>query len=584
MMRFGIFAGSLTLAGAALVPAIAQAETPPVFGEAIERSHYISSFDGTRIAVSIHVPTRAGRPVSERLPVVVTQFRSDGMAETMQPFLRAGYVWVAQDRRGTGASFGVQTGFVNQADARDAKAVIEWAAAQSFSTGKVVATGCSNQGAWQYLAATLKPKGLVAIAPACASPQFFDHGVKLNGIPMLPLADKPYAGECARPQGGARPVGAVLPPPQRVDEDTDGTLLRAAVKGQQCGAQMLGQYWRDMPRDGVDPTTGRRPGLEDSAITAWQAIKASGIGVLQLGGWYDAAVAGQLEGQRLWGGRLVMGPWVHVNRPGEGSTFPEAGIDLDDETLRWFDAYAKGIGQPRKPSIRYYTMNAPAGREWREAATWPSYRKVRYHFAPDGTLSRAAPARDAAPAVYAGRDVPWFGGKYMPLMRFWAGDMAATDAQSLTHTLAPLDRDTEVTGTPTAELWVSADTPDANVFAVLEDVAPDGRSTYVTDGRLRASWRAVAKPAWAQGQTWHRGHAEDIKPLVPGEPTSLAFDFFPTSWVFKAGHRIRVSIVTSLGARYQDPTLAMGRTPHLTLYRDAAHRSSVNLPIAPTRR
>ncbi len=56
-------------------------------------------------------------------------------------FTDRGYAWVAQDRRGTGASFGVEAGFVNEFDAKDAKAVIEWAGAQSFSNERVVALG-----------------------------------------------------------------------------------------------------------------------------------------------------------------------------------------------------------------------------------------------------------------------------------------------------------------------------------------------------------------------------------------------------------------------------------------------------------
>ena len=80
----------------------------------------------------------------------------------------------------------------------------------------------------------------------------------------------------------------------------------------------------------------------------------------------------------------------------------------------------------------------------------------------------------------------WFDGRYAPLARWWDGDMAAADRLSLTHTSAPLAHDTEVIGTPVARLWIASDDPDLNLYAVLEDVAPDGRSSYVTDGRLRA--------------------------------------------------------------------------------------------------
>jgi putative CocE/NonD family hydrolase len=174
-----------------------------------ETSQYLMAADGTRIAISVIRPLRDGRVVDTPMPVIVTQDRGQGESERVATarryFLNRGYVIVAQDRRGTGASFGVQGGFVNAFDAQDAKTVIEWAGAQPFSTGRVVTMGCSNLGAWQYLVATLKPRHLVAIAPACASPQFFDHGVMTNGVPMFPSATAPFDGKC-RPDPTTGPV------------------------------------------------------------------------------------------------------------------------------------------------------------------------------------------------------------------------------------------------------------------------------------------------------------------------------------------------------------------------------------------
>ncbi|MFV4701591.1 CocE/NonD family hydrolase C-terminal non-catalytic domain-containing protein, partial [Mycobacterium tuberculosis] len=92
--------------------------------------------------------------------------------------------------------------------------------------------------------------------------------------------------------------------------------------------------------------------------------------------------------------------------------------------------------------------------------------------------------------------VAWFDGAYAEMHRKWDGNMAAADANSLVHTSAPVARDTELTGTPVAHLWISADQPDVNVFAVVEDVSPDGTSRYVTDGRIRASWRKLVAAPW----------------------------------------------------------------------------------------
>ncbi|MBB3957344.1 CocE/NonD family hydrolase [Novosphingobium sediminicola] len=547
----------------------------------VSSSRYIRSYDGTRMAVTIYRPTSAGQVESRRLPVVVTQGRSDLRPATMASvryFVTHGYVWVAQDRRGTGASFGVQTGFVNAADARDGKAVIEWSAAQPFATGKAVTWGCSNQGAWQYLALKFRPKGLVAIAPACSSAQFFDHGITLGGIPMLSIANQPYAGECKRPAGGARPVSdseaaraqPVKEEPHPVDEDKDGALLAQARAGQACGSGLMGQYWRNMPRDGWNAFAKYRPGIEDTILTSAVHTPPKGVHVLQVGGWYDAAVAGQLESQRLWGGRLVMGPWVHGNRALPGMTQPNDTVVPDAEMLAWFDHYAKGKGTVRS-EVLYYTHNAPAGHEWRRAAHWlaiPSRKQALY--LGEDALS-GAPSK-AGPVLLDKPEAKLFDGQYAPLRRQWGGDMAGFNASASVHSGPVAAHDTEITGTPRAHLWISADRADANIYAVLEDVGPDGRASYISDGRLRASWRTVNKAPWGPSQQlWHRGYAQDLKPLQLGVPVAMDFDFFPISYVLKSGHRLRLAVTASIGEAYQ--AVDQGK---VTLYRD---RSSIELPV-----
>lgn len=547
-------------------------------------SIYIESTDGTRLAITVHRPAHNGAAIETALPVIVTQDRSGGspgQLETMRRYIDAGYVWVAQDRRGTGASFGVQTGFVNQLDAMDAKAVIDWSAQQEFSSGASVALGCSNQGAWQYLVAAMQPESLVAIAPACSSPQFFDDAVKMNGVPLIALADRPYEGECNRPPSGARPAGFVPPPPAPVDADKDGSLLAAAQAEQRCGAPMLGQYWLDMPRDGMNVFAGYRPGMDDTAMTNWQAVRDSGVKVLQMGGWFDAAVAGQIAGYRAWGGELVMGPWVHGNRLPRGADLPNAELDLAAITLAFFDRHAKGIAPRTAPSpIRYYTVNAPAGSEWTHTDSWPSLpRRALYLHA--GVMLGWTPADTPSARSLGPGGAQWFEGTYAPLSRWWSGSFAATNAGSLLYTSAALARDSEITGAVTADMWITANRPDVNLFAMLQDVAPDGSATYITDGRLRASWRATHKPDWPGAtRTWHRGFAQDIAQLEEGEPARLTFDFFPASYIVPQGHRLRLALTTSIGADYQAPPLAGGQPSTITVLEGAEHPSLLSVPLA----
>lgn len=549
----------------------------------VSNSFYIRGADGTQLAVTLYRPTRGGRVEQAPLPVILQQSRgisADPIEVARRRFFTdRGYVWMTQSRRGSGASFGTETGFITRYDALDAKSAIEWAGAQTFSNGRVVTYGCSNEGLWQYAVLALRPRHLVAISPQCATAMFFDLGISRGGIHLLPMPAVPYDGTCAPAEEGlaSRSETALAP----VDDDADGVLLRAAQVAQRCAAPFLGQYWLNMPRDGHNAFAGNSPGIVDAPITYWREIRESGVPVLEIGGWFDTGVAGQFETQRLWGGRTVMLPRVHGNRV-LGNRYPGDTFDVDSEVLRWFDHYAKDIQNGANwPGVTYYTINAPAGHEWRYAPTWraASAPLRPFNLRDEGLREAAAPVAGQA-VVYPQQDVAWFDGGYSPLARTWEGDMSSADARSIVHDSVPLANATEMTGTPVARLWISADRRDVNVFAAIEDVAPDGRSTYVTDGRLRASWRRLASPPWEGSDwNWHRGHAEDITPLVPGEPVELVFDLQPISYIFAAGHRIRLSLITSTGQAFEAPPMADGAAVTLTLYRDAERPSRIDLPL-----
>jgi uncharacterized protein len=325
---------------------------------------------------------------------------------------------------------------------------------------------------------------------------------------------------------------------------------------------------------------GYQPAIRDSALGSWESLRDSGIAVLQIGGWFDAATAGQVEGQRVFGGRLIMGPWVHGNRFPRDTDFPAGMMDLTAETLRFFDRHAKGTANGADdPTVLYYTMNARPGEEWRQADTWPALPRTVLYLGSGASLGAIAPAVAAQDILPPG-GAHWFDGRYAALSRWYTGDMTQTNAGSLLHESEPLAQDAEITGTVTASLWISADQPDTNVFAMLQDVAPDGSASYITDGRLRASWRARQHLPWPGAtRTWHRGFAEDLAPLPPGEPALLQFDFFPTSWVLRQGHRLRLTVTSDMGSNYDAPPLAGGRAITLTLYRGARHPSSLSLPM-----
>ena len=69
------------------------------------------------------------------------------------------------------------------------------------------------------------------------------------------------------------------------------------------------------------------------------------------------------------------------------------------------------------------------------------------------------------------------------------------------HTSSPLTTGLTITGHPIVRLWVNTKVPDLDVFVYLEEVDRRGKSTYLTEGSLRASHRRVSRAA-IQGRSW----------------------------------------------------------------------------------
>src|SRR6185295_10709744 len=162
--------------------------------------------------------------------------------------LRHGYIIIAMDSRGTGASFGVQTPLL-ATEADDMSQVIEWSAAQPWSTNKVGMFGASWPGIIQLIAVMAKPAKLAAIFPSVPNfPDFyrifrsggvFGKGAALTMrktlVGLSEVKDQGQTGSTyGRVRAGKRVVGVA-----RVDLDTDGKL-RESARGAQGAASFRG--------------------------------------------------------------------------------------------------------------------------------------------------------------------------------------------------------------------------------------------------------------------------------------------------------------------------------------------------------
>jgi putative CocE/NonD family hydrolase len=238
----------------------------------------------------------------------------------------------------------------------------------------------------------------------------------------------------------------------------------------------------------------------------------------------------------------------------------------------------------REPPIRYFVIDAPADSAWRTARAWPLSGAVAtaYHFGA-GTRDerRLTPTRGADGADTLQVDTTATLGAGTRWANTYGGakgypNLAPNDAKGLHYTTEPLSAPVEVIGHPVVHLWVTSSVRDVDAFVYLEEVAPDGSSTYVSEGVLRASHRQLSVAPYRNlGLPWTRSHAVDVRPL-PNSPAELTFDLLPTAKRFRAGHRIRVTIQ---GADRDTHARVSHGAPTVVLYRDRRRASRIVLPV-----
>ena len=522
-------------------------------------SQYVTARDGNRLAVDYYRPTKSGELHTDPLPVIWSHTRyqraniTAGKLYTTLEYhpplvnvLQHGYIIATTDVRGAGASYGTKYGWFPPEEAEDAYDITEWFAAQTWCNDRVGMVRRSYLGITQYFNASEAPPHLACIFPEVAwideydlvypGGIFSDWGVycwsrdvesadrsaalpedwraivdanRERHAPPEPYTEIVYTGVAP---GGGDPGGPVVP----VDEDTDATLLAQAT-AEHHASPTPHRLVEVLPfRDSVDSELREPFHQQRSLYPRLEAIGRSGVPSYHLGGWFDGFARDTMLWFRNYPNRqkLVMGPWFHGGL---------AGIDMPAEYLRWYDHWLKGIENHvlDEEIIHYWTLNAPAGAEWKGTNVWPLTQEERtsFHFESgpsgsidsvnDGRLATATPGSDGRseyPVDYttsSGIDNRWtwtMGGGVVaegvkPPNFYPYPDMRENDRRGLTYTTAALDTALEVTGHPVVHLWVTSTAEDGDFFVYLEDIEPDGRSAYVSEGQLRASHRQPGRAA-----------------------------------------------------------------------------------------
>ena len=541
--------------------------------------------DGVNLSADIYLPKDNPGP----LPVVLSRTPYDNMDENMVDsavfFAQNGYAFVAQDVRGRFDSDGEYYPWVNEFN--DGHDTVEWIGAQPWCDGNVGMVGSSYIGNVQWQAAAMGSRYLKTIIPRVI-------GHNLHESPQF--------------QGGAFQLGWTAMWAFRMDGRTrqDIFIYNWDQLFQSLPLKELdGAAGRDMPfyRDWID-----HPDYDDywKALAIEERYQEIKIPVLQIGGWYDFFTLGTFKnfvgmlergGSELAKGnqRAIVGPWVHranfFTHAGEVDFGKSSLLDQKEIELRWLDRWLKGIsnGADQEAPLRIFVMGT---NQWRDEHEWPLARTrftpFYFHSAGeansllgDGGLS-TSPPEDEQPDRYLYNPtfpVPTRGGCNCcnPEIVAWgAYDQRPVEYRNdvLVYTSDPMEEDMEATGPVIVKLFASTDARDTDFTAKLVDVDPDGYAVNLCDGIIRGRYRE---------STFHQ------RLLEPGTIYEFTIDLWPTSNVFKKGHRIRVDVSSSNFPRFdRNPNTgnkfgqdAEMKVAHQQVFHDREHPSHIILPLIP---
>jgi putative CocE/NonD family hydrolase len=587
---------------------------------------YIKMRDGVHIAVDVWLPLdyQAG----QRLPALLrtTRYGRDGQFgweyrlavalkqtdpndEQTDYLNQRHFVVVVADARGSGASGGHRETEFSGEEISDLGELVNWAAIQPWSNGRVGTFGGSYEGATAELTAVTNPPALKAVAPF--SSQFdvgvlafpggiYDQAVMQPWSDLIRRLDTSGGDVCiANGLSGLRCwwAGRFLRGVKRVDADSDGKQLAQilAQRHNQYPTEELSQAeFRDdpLPLLGGSTTTFS----EISAFGHRTQIESSQVAMQVWCGWLDSDVCeGALARYLTFKNRqqVIIGPFSHgldfnadpFLTPAQHSP-PEPTVEQQNRIMAdFFDRLLRSdTSTSMESGIHYYTMGEG---KWHDTKVWPPQgfdRASRLYFAENHALSPAPPMTATASDIYpvnfaasTGKEDRWTTELDLNILY---PDRSGEDGKLLVYTGAPLATDVEISGSPLLVLNVASTATDGAIFAYLEDVGPDGHVTYLDEGELRAinrkqidtHERPYNSPCAASGSSRH-----NALPLVPGEPAELKICMWPTSILLRKGHQIRVALAGADAGTFR-------RYPPVgdvtwTVYRQRGLGSYVELPM-----
>lgn len=269
--------------------------------------------------------------------------------------------------------------------------------------------------------------------------------------------------------------------------------------------------------------------------------------VLSMAGWYDPFLPAQIEDfQKITKSqnqnsadqsRLIIGPWAHARSVKLPDGYNPINYRLESirPSISWFDHFLLGKNTDEFDSkVRIFVMGKNI---WRSESEWPPKRAHQLDFCIQKQNQNLNELKlnqncqpDENPIVYQYDPQNPLISKGGAMIGPNAGSFKQPNLNDRKDVIiietADLISDTEVTGHPHVLLFGKTSAMQTDFIVRLNDVFPDGSSFNISDGVIR------------------------INNKTENELFERKIDLWPTSYLFKKGHRIRIVISNSLFPRF----------------------------------
>jgi len=546
----------------------------------VEKNVPIPMRDGVKLSANIYKPKADGK-----FPVILTRlpYGKDEsycfMPAIGKFWAGKGYAFVAQDVRGKFCSEGEFDPLINEVE--DGYDTLEWITEQPWCDGNIGMEGESYYGYTTWAGAVSGHPNLKCISPMNTAMDFhvatFQNGaltLQTTGLYPILMHGETY-------QNILRLDRAHLPLITMDDIAGIPTPRYDMLLEHPFRDEITESYNLRNRRDRID------------------------IPMLVVAGWYDVFLRTTVddwltERQKNMSTEAKDKQWILIGPIDHESTTSDTGrigqLDIGDKsaTTIWevkqafFDHFLKGMdnGFEKNSPVRVFVIG---DNDWRYEDEWPlartKYTDYYLHsdgeantLSGDGTLDLNAPVDEPFDTyVYDPNDPV----KIHYDIDLWAlaGQMkdrrpAEQRNDVLVYTSEPLEHDTEITGPIAVTLYAASSAVDTDFTATLVNVFPDGYLHLVQEGIQRASYRESDS-----GPTF----------LEPETIYEYTIDLWATSYVIKAGHRIRVEISSSNFDRFDrnlNTGVKFGMTAETVkatqkIYHSEKYPSRIALPVIP---